>query len=538
MAQTEVTKLLRHVAGRQHAVSLARCFYMSVLVLAGVYVALLLVSRFLALIPDVFEFRTLLAIPVAATLVALVATRRGAAPAAARQIDTRMDTKDLFLTTALIAESPGEYKPLVLRDAVDKAQSIRPSTVVPFDCWSKVFNVTVIAAVLLAGVAFKFQLDPFGKEQIRKDKADRAERLVKTKEATAARARTLEKKDLKAEHSDQIAAALAALKQDLNLMKPKDQAGNLRKLQAQKADIGKMWKDLSQKKLSDALNSKSTAKRFGAMETAKTKQWKEQMAAGNTAGISKELSELKDLAQQLAQTPEGKKKDELKKELDKRLTELADFASDKGSTELSDALSRAMQQLDMASMEGLSQDAMQGLAESLDLSSLELESLAQSLRDLQSLEQALKAMQMAQMLNSEDGLDGQACGSCNSMADYAALYAQLMAQGQGAGGTGPGMGGPGRGKGNVAPEDDTLQTAHKTEKSSSSLTAGKILMQWKTNEVAESGEIERDFTEAIDQLKHDVSEAIVHEEVPPGLHDTIRKYFDTIDQTVDKSGQE
>ena len=102
MNQVEVGRLLHQVAVRQHAAAVAGRFYAAVLVLAAAYLAVLMTSRLLGVIPDVFELRTLLVIPVGAALVAVLATRRGTAAAAARQVDTRMDTKDLFLTTALI----------------------------------------------------------------------------------------------------------------------------------------------------------------------------------------------------------------------------------------------------------------------------------------------------------------------------------------------------------------------------------------------------------------------------------------------------
>ena len=553
MNQVEVGRLLHHVAVRQHAAAIAGRFYAAALVLAAVYLAVLMASRLLGVIPDVFELRTLLAIPVGAVLVAVLATRRGSAAAAARQVDTRMDTKDLFLTTALIDTSPGEYQDLVLRDAREMAREIRPSTVVPFDPWSRALNVVVVLLVLVAAVMLKFQLDPFGTEKARQVAAERVERLEKARQATATRAKTLQKKDLTAPNSDRVLAAMEDLKRDLKLMKPKDRAGNLRKLSEQKKGINKMWKDLSEAKLSDALRSRPSDQRFGSMETAKTRQWKQQLASGNTAGISKELSELKQMADQLSEMSDGKAKEDLQKEMDKRLGDLSDFASESGSSQpLSDALSRAMQQLDAASMEGLSQEAMEGLGETLDLAMLEMAAMGQSIRDLQSLSKALEALRLAQALNSAEGLDGEATEGLGDMASYAELYAQLMAgqggmggqgqgqgdgqgPGQGQGGRGGGMGNKGQGRGGKAPEDSSLQTAHKTEKESAALRAGKILMQWKTNELAQKGEIERDFATTVDQIRHDASEAIVQEEVPPGLHDTIKRYFDKIDQTIDKS---
>jgi hypothetical protein len=551
MSTSEVGRLLDQVAGRQRSVALADRFYFSMLALAALYMAALLCSRLLGVIPgDVFAYWTLLIIPAAAVIAALALTRSGDVALAARQVDTRMQTKDLFLTTALLDTAPGEYQSLVQHDALQKSRDIRPATVIPFDPWSKLSHLGVAVLILLAAVTFRFQLDPFGKEQGRQLAADRTERLKDQKKATGLRAKALEKKDLSAKNSERTAVTLAKLMKDLNLMKPNNQAGNLQKLQVQKAGIGKMWKAASQKQLANALKDRSTTQRLGSMASAKSKQWKKQMAAGNMAGMRQELSELQDLAKEVDKMPEGKAKEEKKKELDERLSELTDFASKQGmSPTLSDALSRAMQQLDMASMEGLSQEALEGLKDSLDLAMLEMDAAGQSLRDLQSLEEALKALQQAQALNDMEPLDGKDGAACKTIGDYAELYKKLTAQcaggagkggeggqgmGQGkGGGKGDGMGGPGQGKGGIAPEDPSLATSHKTEKVKSKLRAGKILLKWKSNELAPSGEVKRDYLAALSDLKHDLSEAIVQEEVPPGIHDIIKRYFDTIEQTVE-----
>ena len=556
MSDSEIGRLLSRVAGRQHVAALAGRCYVAVLIVAGVYAAVLLVSRLFGVIPDVFEWYTLLVIPAAAMLAALLVTRGRGAAVAARQVDTRMGTKDLFLTTALLDTAPGEYQILVRRDALAKARSIRPATVVPFDPWARTMRVVAVLLVLFAAVTLKFQLDPFGKEKARQLAVDRTERLKEQKKATAVRAKQLAKRDLTAENSERIALALEALKRDLKLMKPDKKDSNLKALQEQKANIGQMWQDRNKQKLADALSKQSTAQRFGQMETAKTRQWKQQMAAGNTAGLRQELSELQAMAKQISESGEGQKKEALKQELDKRLSELADFTSDQGTPkELNEALSRAMQQLDMASMPGMSQEGMKATGESLKLAMLEMGAMDQSMRDFESLEQALDALRMAQALNNMGGLDGEGAaagaGEGEGLGGYAEYYARMMAQmgapGQGAGmgdgqgqgvgqGTGKGgTGGQGQGQGGVLPEDPSAQTAHKTEKAPTKLTAGRILMQWKTNEKAAKGEVKHDYTQALADLNKEVSEAIVQEEVPPGLHDTIMRYFDTIEQSIDKS---
>ena len=84
------------------------------------------------------------------------------------------------------------------------------------------------------------------------------------------------------------------------------------------------------------------------------------------------------------------------------------------------------------------------------------------------------------------------------------------------------------GRGGQAPEDDTLETEYKSELSRSAMTAGKMLMQWKTKGLGRRGRAREDFLRSVREVKQGVSEAIRREQVPPGYHDAIRKYFDSI----------
>jgi hypothetical protein len=112
------------------------------------------------------------------------------------------------------------------------------------------------------------------------------------------------------------------------------------------------------------------------------------------------------------------------------------------------------------------------------------------------------------------------------MGDYAALYASLLERKNI---VGPGMGPGGNpGAGGKAPEDDTLKTDFKPEKEQTKFTGGKTLLQWKTNEVGETGARAEDYREAIRDVKQRVSEAILTEQVPPGYHPAIQKYFDSL----------
>jgi len=95
-------------------------------------------------------------------------------------------------------------------------------------------------------------------------------------------------------------------------------------------------------------------------------------------------------------------------------------------------------------------------------------------------------------------------------------------------GQGPGMGGPGRGQGGVAPEDNAQKTGFQSQRSRSALTAGRMLMKFKTTENAESGKNTTEHNAAVELVRQGASEAILKENVPPSYHEAIKSYFDQL----------
>jgi hypothetical protein len=91
--------------------------------------------------------------------------------------------------------------------------------------------------------------------------------------------------------------------------------------------------------------------------------------------------------------------------------------------------------------------------------------------------------------------------------------------------------GPGVGNGAKRPENDATKSSFKSEKSTSALNDGKMLLEWKNKEVGASGERSEQFRDAVQGVKQGVSEALQAEQVPPGYHDAIKKYFDTLPGT-------
>ena len=123
---------------------------------AIVYLAALLFARLLAFIPDFFEPWTVGLIPVVGVFIGLFALRRPSSSNSAREIDTAMGTKDLYLTDALArangTESSG-YSPIVSAQAEEKAKDIQPSEVVSWRWQKPVAVATGVMSILLGARA-------------------------------------------------------------------------------------------------------------------------------------------------------------------------------------------------------------------------------------------------------------------------------------------------------------------------------------------------------------------------------------------------
>ena len=309
-------------------------------------------------------------------------------------------------------------------------------------------------------------------------------------------------------------------------MKPSSPKENLAELAQHQKLLGEAWRKITAERLKEALAKTGGQQEFGGADRDRLQKWTRELQQGSTESLDKELAKLQADLQKLSETQDPVEKSALEKKLKKNLRDLEEFASGPaGSKSLSAALQRAMQQLEMSNLQGLSDEALQGVRESLELSELELQQLARSAKDLQRLEEALQSLQMAKRLNDGEKLDGAACSGCRSLKDYADLFAQLMGD---LPGEGPGMRGPGIGQGGEAPEDDSLKTGFQTEQSKTALQAGKVLLSWKSKGESDRGDARQEYRTLVDNVKQGVSEAILQERIPPGYHEGIKKYFDSI----------
>lgn len=521
-------RLMRQTSARQFVAALGGRFHVALLVCAALYLALLLASRLLGLIPDWFTPLTLAAIPGAALLAALVLARRASAKSIARLIDTRTGGKELFLTAAMIAEAPGEFAPIVVGQAEAQAEKLRAAQVVPFRWQRGARDFGVALALLFAAVHFLPQFDPFKKNEQRKKTAQLGEKLEQMKKATALRSAQLTADA--GRQSEQVKLALQQLDKTFKEAKPQDREGNLKKLGEEQKEIGELWRKVN----SELKPLDKAAQSFGAADMKKIQEWRDELKKGDVSGLKMELGEMRDQLRKLAAMPDNAEKRAAQEKLMQQLNDLAQaMKQEMNSPQVAAALERAMQQLDMAKLGELSKDAAQAAMESLQLSEEELKQLAQAMQDGKALEDALKNLQMAKQLAQKDKLDGAECKGAGGMADFEKLFREKIAGlGEGQSGEqgdpdGSGLG-PGIGNGAKRPEDETAKTGFKTEKSNSQLTGGKMLLKWKTKEVGDTGARAEEYRDNIQRVKQGVSEAIQQEQVPPGYHEAIKKYFDTL----------
>ncbi len=529
------TRVLRRVARRQRLAAVGRLAFLLSLVLAGAYAAAFATSRLLALIPEWSDPATLLAVPAGAVLLALALHRRPDPADTARRIDRHAGSKDLFLTATLLERSAGRFKPIVVRQAEQRAATIAPERVVPYR-WERrgALCAAVLGALLLA-IHVVPQLDPFGKEEQRQ-KAEALRRdLVEARKATALRVALLQRKNPKAKTSEQAERALDDLKKTFKAMKPKKTQANLQRIRTAQQQLGELWKLRSQQRLNEAFDRARQSQTLGAAQGAKALDWKRRLQRGDPSGLQKEIDEVHRKIAQLQKTTDSAERGKLQEDVRRRLGGLKDFlANNATSKPMEEATRRALEQLTMGDHKQLSKEALEALKESLDLAKLELDNVGQAIRDLKALEEGLRAAQLARQANKQcGGLDGKDCAGCKSLGDYEDFFKQLM-EGTETAKIGPGMGSKGIGKGGEAPEKPEEETDYTPERSRSAFHAGKILLQWKTHGLSDPGAVKRDYEKHVADIKQAASEAVLHEQVPPGYHDAIRKYFDTMEVAGDK----
>jgi hypothetical protein len=530
--------LLRSAGRRIRLAAFGRRFYAFALILTGAGLVAVLTARLLSLLPqNWFTPLTLCAVPALALLGAIAFTRRPAAAHVARTVDARAGSKELFLSATLVEQAPAEYRELVLEDATKRAGQLHAARLLPMRWLPGARNLLLAFAALFAAALWLPRFDPFRFDAQRKENTKQEQRLIETKKITALRKEELAEKGSVLD--EQVKQALAKLDKTLKEAKPQERELNAKKLNEQAQDFSELWKKASAELPKEALER--AAQQFGDMEQRQAmKEMLDKLKKGDGEALKQAMEKIRQEMKKIAEQPEGADKkqqlEKMAKELGKLAAQMREQLGDKG---LNEALSRALEQMDMAKNKDLAKQALDAANESMQLSQQELEKMAEMFKDMQNVEDALKNLQAAKGLNDKgklDGKDAEGAGA-KTQEDYEKLYKDLMAkaaaegegdgQGQGEPGNGKAGPNPGTGRGGTVGEKDE-KTALKQEKANSQLGAGKLLMQWKEEGVGETGQKAADYEQAIRAVKQGVAEAIRSEQVPPGYHGTIQKYFDRI----------
>jgi hypothetical protein len=526
MSQTQ--RLLRRAAMRMMLASFGRWLRWGLVGGAAIFLAYLAAARLLGLVPERFSQAALWTVSAGALAFALLSIRRPAERSVARAVDARAGTKELFLSAVLHADGAGAFLPVVQNAAEERAPEIDVAKVVPFRWTPGALQVLVAAVLVAAALRWAPQLDPFKKIEQRQKNSQQAQKLEESRKLTALRAETLSTESK--QQAAQVQQALARLDKTFKDAKPQEKDQTLKALADEQKELGELWRKVNNDQLKQALE-KSTQS-FGHMDAKMRNEWRDQLQKGDLSGIKRELAEMREQLSKIASMPDSSDKRAAQEQLAQKLSQFAEAMKDLAkSPQVNDALNRALAQLDAAKLNDLSQEATKDAMDSLQLSEQELNQLAQEMKDGKSLEQALKNLQMAKKLAAAGKLDGAAGQDGQGQQDYEALFAAKMAElgeqgqmdGQGASGMGPGQG-----NGAKRPENDATKTGFKSEKSTSALSDGKMLLEWKTKEVGESGARAEEFRDAVRGVKQGVSEALQAEQVPPGYHEAIKKYFDTL----------
>jgi hypothetical protein len=528
MNTSETVSLVSRVAIRMRLVAFARSVYWAVLAWSLLFLAAVVAVRLLGVYSVTVGPMAVAMVPLAALAVALFFHRRPSPAEVAHCLDRHAQTGDLYLTWSCLDRSAGAYQSLVVQAAESEATKIQPQGAVPYSWRKPALHLTAMLFVLVIAVLFLPQWDPFGRLAQAK-KFDRA-REQQRNDRRATSLRMVEaKKSLKENGANSVVKrSLEDLTRKLKEMKRDDPQANLDSLNQRQRHLGEKWRKLAAEQLKTLLDQSSTMQDFAGKRQAKMREWSKELREGNDTGLRREMNDLRKALTDLKLQADPAKRTEMKRKLKERLKDLEKFASEQaGSPELTAALRRAQRQLESALDGNLDLESLQDLQETLDLAELELKELKLSAEDLKSLEMALKVIQMAKQINSEDPLDGEACEGCQSMDDYAQLFAEMMGSGET---PGPGMRGQGFGEGGEAPEDNSVATDFQSKKTRSPTQAGKALLSMQSSGVSPSGEQVEEYRELVGEVQSGVSAAILQERIPPGYHDAIKRYFDTLDR--------
>ena len=525
------TKLLQGVAARMRLVNLGRTWRWTFLAFSAAYLAVLLLSRGTGWGSGQFLTLHLPLLAVFALASSALLHRRPTVSDAARQVDQHGQTRDLFLTVTMLSNSAGEFQPLVQQSAESTAQKFHPSQIVQFPWQRPCLQAGIAAVAVWGGIALFPQFDPFGKVAEAREAEQQVEKLAEARKATQERLNDLQKSEASDDKNSEVSKALDKLRQVFAKLEKHKPGENRAAIATEQKNLGALWRKLSAEKMMEMLMKSTADQSFGESGNATLQKWAAELQKGNADSLRKELKEAQDLAEKLQKATDPAEKAELQQELKKKTQKLKEFAAEKIQNKaLQAALDRALSQLESSKQERLEKESLDALKESLELAKQEMQLIEQTAQDMQRLQEALATLQMAKKLNEEGQLETEGDDGGLSLEEYREMYAQLMAEMGEDSGDGLGQGG-----GDPEAEDDSVKTGFKSEQAKTAVKAGKMLLTINTKGVppsdAEAEEVKTQYRGLMKSVKNSAEEAIQQEQIPPGYHDGIKNYFNSLDET-------
>ena len=575
--QGSTNQLLSSVQSRLKRNSFLGRFGLSLIIFGTIFLLTILTARLTGLVPDIFEAHFIL-VPIFISLaLAMLLPSRIKKTDAAREVDSYAKSDDLFLTCSTLQSAAGEFKELINGQADTKAEKLKADKITEINWQKPATTLCIIGLLYGLFILYLPQLDPFGKEEERAKIEQKKKVQEEEKKQTEDRLLVLKKQEDLPKDSEQIKAELTEIFKDMKKLPPKE---NIKKIRDERRKIAKAWSDKNRDLQSEKTSKQMKSQNFGAM-SQEMKKIGQDLKNGDTKSAQAKLQKLANELREASNLDDIDKRNQKIADLKKQMTQLKDSLSENlGADSVKAAIDRAMRQMGDDGMESL-MDA----AQSMELSERELSRLQKMMDEMDDLQDLMQTAQNAEQYsqNQQQSQNGSGEGQTpeyESFEDYQEYFNQqksemsdcetCQASGQcqscngtgkdkdgnkcsdcegkgncgGCNGTGQGSGsgssqmtGQGQGQGNgrgtgqrgqgggVVGENEDAETSQKREQASSKNQPGKILMQWKTKGVSESGQVTVEYQEAIEEIKAGVDEAIAKEKIPPGYHNVIKKYF-------------
>lgn len=533
-------KLLQGIALRMRLAAWGRRWRMVFFILCAIYAVPLIASRMTGYLSGQF---LPIHLPILGTLALGISAfwhRRPTLSDAARQLDQHGQTRDLFLTWTMLAQSAGEFQPWVRQAAESTALRFQPRQVIQFPWQKPCLQVGTALIVLWSSLALLPQLDPFGRIAEAKDAEESVEKLAQSRRATQTRLAELMKSEEDPANTSEVHKELEKLKNVFSKLEKSKPSENKGLLASEQKQLGKLWQKMTAEKMAEMLKKSAGEQAFGEPGQETLQKWAEELKSGNAESLKKELTDIQNALQRLAKSKDPGEQAELRQELKKKMQKLKEFADEKLENKgLKAALDRALAQMETSKKEPLEQEALDALKDTMRLVQQELKQMEMSAKEMKELDDALKAIQMAKKLNDEGKLETDQDDGFTTLEEYKELYAQLMEGMEQEEGTGTDGGGEGQGA--PVDEDDSVKTKFKAEQSKSAVKAGEILMSINTKGVAPKDAEKEDpkvkYKNLVRSVKEGAEEAILQEQIPPGYHDGIKNYFNALDEAPQEKGK-